>query len=73
MTESEKEKCVNMLKELSEMFTAHDMAYVFVTPFSCGAYGATTEIVSLWVLHGLLEENIKDMFDEVTEVYQEVS
>ena len=72
MTESEKEKCVNMLKELGEMFQKHDIAYVFVTPFSCGAYGATTEIVSMWVLHGLLNENIKDMFDEVVNVYQEV-
>ena len=73
MTESEKEKCVNMLKELSEMFTAHDMAYVFVTPFSCGAYGTTTEIVSTWVLQGLLDEKIKTMFDEVVKCYQEVT
>lgn len=73
MSENEKEKCVNMLKELGEMFTAHDMAYVFVTPFSCGAYGTSTEIVSLFVIHGFLNENSKLMFDEVTKVYQEVS
>ena len=73
MSENEKKKCVKMLKELDNMFREYDMSYMIVTPFSCGAYGATTEIVSLWVLHGLLKENIKDMFDEVTKVYQEVS
>lgn len=73
MTESEKKKCANMLKELGELFTKHNMSYVFVTPFSCGAYGLTTEIVSLFVIHGFLSENTKLMFDEVTRVYQEVT
>ena len=73
MSENEKKKCIKMLKELGEMFQKHDSAYVFVTPFSCGAYGTTTEIVSLFITHGFLNENSKLMFDEVTKVYQEVT
>lgn len=73
MSENEKKKCIKMLKELGEMFQKHDRAYVFVTPFSCGAYGTTTEIVSLFITHGFLNENSKLMFDEVTKVYQEVT
>ena len=73
MNENEKEKCVKMLKELDNMFRRHDMAYMIVTPFSCGAYGTTSEIVSMWLLQGLVDEKIKYMFDEVTKVYQEVS
>ena len=73
MSENEKKKCVKMLKELDNMFREYDISYMIVTPFSCGAYGTISEIVSMWVLQGLFDERIKDMFDEVTKVYQEVS
>ena len=73
MSENEKKKCEKMLRELDEIFRRYDMPYLMVTPFSCGAYGTTTEIVSTWVLQGLFDENIKDMFDEVVKCYQEVT
>lgn len=73
MTESEKKKCEKMLKELDKIFREYDMTYLMVTPFSCGAYGTTSEIVSMWTLQGLLDERIKTMFDEVVKCYQEVT
>lgn len=73
MSENEKEKCIKKLKELVNMFREYDMPYMIVTPFSCGAYGSTSEIVSMWLLQGLFDENIKDMFDEVVKCYQEVT
>lgn len=73
MSESEKKKCENMLRELDELFREYDMAYMIVTPFSCGVYGTTSEIVSTWVLHGLFDEKIKTMFDVVVKCYQEVT
>lgn len=73
MSESEKKKCEKMLKELDELFREYDMDYLIVTPFSCGAYGTTSEIVSMWVLHGLFDKRIKTMFDEVVKCYQEVT
>ena len=73
MSENEKEKCIKKLKELDNMFREYDMPYMIVTPFSCGAYGSTSEIVSMWLLQGLFDENIKDMFDEVVKCYQEVT
>ena len=73
MSESEKKKCEKMLKELDKMFREYDMSYLIVTPFSCGAYGTTSEIVSMWILQGLFDEKIKIMFDEVANVYQEVT
>ena len=73
MSESEKKKYEKMLRELDELFREYDMAYLIVTPFSCGAYGTTSEIVSLWVLHGLFDERVKTMIDEVVKCYQEVT
>ena len=73
MSENEKKKCEKMLKELDELFREYDMTYLIVTPFSCGAYGTTSEIVSTWVLQGLFDEKIKRMFDEVVKGYQEVT
>ena len=73
MSESEKKKCEKMLRELDELFREYDMSYLIVTPFSCGAYGTTSEIVSMWVLQGLFDERIKGMFDEVVKCYQEVT
>ena len=73
MSENEKKKCEKMLRELDELFRKYDMSYLIVTPFSCGAYGTTSEIVSMWVLHGLFDERIKTMIDEVVKCYQEVT
>lgn len=73
MSENEKKKCEKMLRELDELFREYDMSYLIVTPFSCGAYGTTSEIVSTWVLQGLFDEKIKDMLDEVVKCYQEVT
>lgn len=73
MSESEKKKCEKMLRELDNMFREYDMTYMIVTPFSCSAYGTTSDIVSMWLLQGIFDEKIKYMFDEVVKCYQEVS
>ena len=73
MSENEKKKCEKMLRELDEIFRRYDLPYLMVTSLSCSAYGTTSEIVSTWVLQGLFDEKIKDMFDEVVHIYQEVT
>lgn len=73
MSKSKKAKCEKMLRELDNMFWEYDMPYMIVTPFSCGAYGTTSKIVSMWLLQGLFDEKIKTMFDELVKCYQEVT
>lgn len=48
------------------------MPFVIVNPITCTAFGTSPEIVSTWILHGIMKENILEFFDEVSKVYLEV-
>lgn len=72
MTESEKKKIIKLTLELEKLLKKYHMPFVHVNPITCAAYGTSSEIVSTWILHGIMKENILEFFDEVSNVYLEV-
>ena len=72
MSESEKKKIIKLTKELESILKNYHMPFVIVNPITCTAFGTSSEIVSTWILHGIMKENILEFFDEVSNVYLEV-
>lgn len=72
MSESEKKKIIKLTVELEKLLKKNHIPFVIVNPITCTAFGTSSEIVSTWILHGIMKENILEFFDEVSNVYLEV-
>lgn len=61
-----------MTKELESILKNCHIPFMIVNPITCTALGTSAEIVSTWILHGIMKETILEFFDEVSNVYLEV-
>lgn len=72
MTENDMKKIIKLAVELEKLLKKCHLPFVHVNPITCTAFGTSSEIVSTWLLHGIMKENILEFFDEVSKVYLEM-